>query len=136
MISIIQIQPDSIAEELGLEAGDAVVSVNGKEISDALDYKFYITNEEVELVVQQGEERLIYEIEKEYDDDLGIQLEDLELRSCGNACIFCFVFQNPKGMRKSLYFKDEDYRFSFLYGHYTTLTNATREDLERIVEQR
>jgi len=63
-------------------------------------------------------------------------LEDLELRSCGNACIFCFVFQNPKGLRKGLYFKDEDYRFSFLYGHYTTLTNATQEDLERIVEQR
>ncbi len=136
MVEIIQIQPDSIAEELGLEPGDTVVAVNGKEITDALDYRFYITNEDIELIVNQGDERLTFEIEKDYDDDLGIQLEDLELRSCGNACIFCFVFQNPKGLRKSLYFKDEDYRFSFLYGHYTTLTNATQEDLDRIVDQR
>lgn len=136
MVEIQDIRPDSIAEELGIEAGDFVVAINTKEISDALDYRFYITNEEIELMVQQGDERMVYEIEKEYDDDLGINLEDLELRSCGNACIFCFVFQNPKGMRKSLYFKDEDYRFSFLYGHYTTLTNASQEDLDRIVEQR
>lgn len=136
MVTIKHIQPNRIAEELGLKPGDRVISVNGKTIADALDYRFYITQEEVELVVQQEQEQVVFEIEKEYDDDLGIVLEDLEMRSCGNACIFCFVFQNPKGLRKGLYFKDEDYRFSFLYGHYTTLTNATREDLERIVEQR
>lgn len=136
MVEIKYIQPNSIAEELGIAAGDRVVSINGKQISDALDYRFYISHEEIELTVRQGDEEIVFEIEKDYDDDLGIVLEDLELRSCGNACIFCFVFQNPKGLRKGLYFKDEDYRFSFLYGHYTTLTNATREDLERIVEQR
>ncbi len=136
MIEIQEVRPESIAEDLGLENGDFVVSVNQKDITDALDYRFYITNEEVELVVEQNGERVVFEIEKDYDDDLGLILEDLELRSCGNACIFCFVFQNPKGMRKSLYFKDEDYRFSFLYGHYTTLTNTSQEDLERIVEQR
>lgn len=136
MITIQEIKPDSIAEELGLEPGDRILSINGKAINDALDYRFYITNEMVELVVQQGDEQVVFEIEKEYDDDLGIVPEEMEMRSCGNKCIFCFVFQNPKGLRKSLYFKDEDYRFSFLYGHYTTLTNATREDLERIVEQR
>lgn len=136
MVEIKHIQPGSIAEELCIAAGDKVVSVNGKQIGDALDYRFYITHEEIELTVRQGDEEIVFEIEKDYDDDLGIVLEDLELRSCGNACIFCFVFQNPKGLRKGLYFKDEDYRFSFLYGHYTTLTNATREDLERIVEQR
>lgn len=136
MVEIKHIQSKSIAEELGLKPGDRVVSVNGKAIGDALDYRFYITHEEIELVVQQAEGQVVFEIEKDYDDDLGLQLEDLEMRSCGNACIFCFVFQNPKGLRKGLYFKDEDYRFSFLYGHYTTLTNATREDLERIVEQR
>lgn len=136
MVEIKHIQPDSIAEELGIGSGDQVVSINGRQISDALDYRFYITHEEIELVVRQDQGEAVFEIEKDYDDDLGIFLEDLEMRSCGNACIFCFVFQNPKGLRKGLYFKDEDYRFSFLYGHYTTLTNATREDLERIVEQR
>ena len=94
MVKIIEIRPGSIAEELGIEQGDRVVSVNHKKISDALDYKFYITSEEIELEIQQGEEHIVYEIEKEYDDDLGLQLEDLELRACGNACIFCFVFQN------------------------------------------
>ena len=136
MIDIIEITPDSIAEELGIEAGDQVVSVNGQQVTDALDYRFYITNEVIELVVRQSDTEAIFEIEKDYDDDLGIGLEELELRSCGNACIFCFVFQNPKGMRKTLYFKDEDYRFSFMYGHYTTLTNTSKEDLARIVEQR
>lgn len=136
MVEIREIQPESIAEELGIEAGDKLVSVNGKPITDALDYRFFITSEEIDLVIEQGGNQLLFEIEKDFDDDLGIGLEDLELRSCGNACVFCFVFQNPKGMRKSLYFKDEDYRFSFLYGHYTTLTNATQEDLDRIVEQR
>jgi putative radical SAM enzyme (TIGR03279 family) len=136
MVEIKHIQPNSIAEEVGIGRGDQVVSINGKQITDALDYRFYITHEEIELAVRQGDGETVFEIEKEYDDDLGIVLEDLEMRSCGNACIFCFVFQNPKGLRKGLYFKDEDYRFSFLYGHYTTLTNATQEDLERIVEQR
>ncbi len=136
MVEIKGVRPGSIAGEVGIQPGDQVVSINGKDISDALDYRFYITNEEVELVVERAGEQTIYEIEKEYDDDLGLELAELELRMCGNSCIFCFVYQNPKGLRKGLYVKDEDYRFSFLYGHYTTLTNATREDLERIVEQR
>jgi putative radical SAM enzyme (TIGR03279 family) len=136
MVEIIEVLPGSIAEELGIEAGDKVVSINGKPITDELDYRFYITNEEVELVVMQGEEEIIFEIEKEYDDDLGIKLQEMQIRACGNSCIFCFVYQNPKGLRKTIYFKDEDYRFSFMYGHYTTLTNTSQEDLQRIVEQR
>jgi putative radical SAM enzyme (TIGR03279 family) len=136
MVEIIEVLPGSIAEELGIEAGDKVVSINGKPITDELDYRFYITNEEVELVIMQGEEEIIFEIEKEYDDDLGIKLQEMQIRACGNSCIFCFVYQNPKGLRKTIYFKDEDYRFSFMYGHYTTLTNTSQEDLQRIVEQR
>ena len=136
MVEVVNIEANSISEDLGLQIGDKVLKVNGKEITDALDYHFYISAEQVNLLVQRGNEKLIYEIEKEYDDDLGLELEDLEMRSCGNKCIFCFVFQNPKGLRKPLYFKDEDYRFSFLYGHYTTLTNATQADLNRIVEQK
>lgn len=133
---MVNIEANSISEDLGLQIGDKVLKVNGREITDALDYRFHVSAEQVNLLVQRGNEKLIYEIEKEYDDDLGLELEDLEMRSCGNKCIFCFVFQNPKGLRKPLYFKDEDYRFSFLYGHYTTLTNATQADLNRIVEQK
>ena len=133
---MVNIEANSISEDLGLQIGDKVLKVNGREITDALDYRFHVSAEQVNLLVQRGNEKLIYEIEKEYDDDLGLELEDLEMRSCGNKCIFCFVFQNPKGLRKPLYFKDEDYRFSFLYGHYTTLTNATQVDLDRIVEQK
>ena len=136
MVEILNIEANSISDELGIRAGDKVLTVNEKEIADALDYRFHITAEQIRLEVLRGSERVIYEIDKEYDDDLGLELEDLEMRSCGNKCIFCFVFQNPKGLRKPLYFKDEDYRFSFLYGHYTTLTNATQADLDRIVEQR
>lgn len=136
MVEIVNIESNSISEKVGIRIGDKVLKVNGKEITDALDYRFYITAEQVKLLVLRGNEKTIYEIEKEYDDDLGLELEDLEMRSCGNKCIFCFVFQNPKGLRKLLYFKDEDYRFSFLYGHYTTLTNATQSDLDRIVEQK
>nr|NIW79674.1 radical SAM protein [Calditrichia bacterium] len=123
MVEILHINANSIAEDLGLQSGDKVVSVNGHQITDALDYRFYITNEEIELVIQREAQQFIFDIEKDYDDDLGLVLEDLEMRSCGNSCIFCFVYQNPKGLRKGLYFKDEDYRFSFMYGHYTTLTN-------------
>ena len=136
MVKIIDVEAGSIAEELGMKIGDEVSRINNKEISDALDYRFYIANEEIELLIQREEESILFEIEKEYNDDLGIVVEDLKMRSCGNNCIFCFVYQNPKKLRKSLYFKDEDYRFSFLYGHYTTLTNTSMEDLERIVEQR
>lgn len=136
MVEIVSIEPKSIGKELGLRIGDKVLELNGREITDALDYRFHIAAEQVELLLQRGDERIGYEIEKEYDGDLGIELEALELRLCGNKCIFCFVFQNPRGLRKSLYIKDEDYRFSFLYGHYTTLTNATQENLDRIVEQR
>lgn len=135
MVEIINIKPDGIADEVGIVPGDKILRINEREIADALDYRFHISGEDVELLIQRGNEDLLFEIEKEYDDDLGIEVEDLELRSCGNKCIFCFVFQNPKGLRKPLYFKDEDYRFSFLYGHYTTLTNATQADLDRIVEQ-
>jgi putative radical SAM enzyme (TIGR03279 family) len=136
VVEVINVAANSISDELGIRVGDKILKVNEKEITDALDYRFYITADQVKLLVERNNEKLIYEIEKEYDDDLGVELENLEMRSCGNKCVFCFVFQNPKGLRKPLYFKDEDYRFSFLYGHYTTLTNATQGDLDRIVEQR
>jgi putative radical SAM enzyme (TIGR03279 family) len=135
LIHILKVLPLGIGAEIGLKSGDELLSINGNSVSDQLDYRFYSAEERIELVVQRDIERLIFEIEKEYNEDIGIELEEMKMMSCGNACIFCFVFQNPKGMRKSMYFKDEDYRFSFLYGHYVTLTTVSDEDLKRIVQQ-
>ncbi len=136
MVKIINIDPNSIAEDLGLQPGDFVKEINGNEITDRLDYRFYVTDESIDLLVQQAGQEIIYEIEKEADDQLGIKLEDMKLKACGNNCVFCFVYQNPKGMRKPLYFKDEDYRFSFMYGHYVTMTTLKEKELKRIVTQR
>ena len=135
MIEILDIEAGSIAEELGVQPGAKLVSINGKEINDELDYRFYNNGEELEVLIDQGGEQTIYEIEKEPHDDIGLLVEDMKMLKCGNSCIFCFVHQSPKGLRKPLYFKDEDYRFSFLYGHYVTLTNTTQKELDRIVEQ-
>lgn len=136
MVKIIDIVPGSIAEELGIEKGDQIVTINGHEINDRLDYRFYQAEEQLEMLIQKANETIVFEIEKDADEDLGLELEDMKLMSCGNNCIFCFVYQNPKGMRKALYFKDEDYRYSFLYGHYVTMTTLKQKDLERIIEQR
>ncbi len=135
MIDIINIEPSGIAAELNLKPGDKLLRINGHEIRDQLDYRFYTAEEYVELEIEKGGERVIFEIEKEFHEDLGIGLQEMELMSCGNNCPFCFVYQNPKGMRRGIYFKDEDYRFSFLYGHYVTLTTVGEADLKRIVEQ-
>jgi putative radical SAM enzyme (TIGR03279 family) len=135
MINITEIIPDTIASELNLKVGDKVISINGHSINDQLDYRFYSTEDELELLIKRDGHEVVFEIEKETDEDLGLILEEMKMKSCGNSCVFCFVYQNPKGLRKPLYFKDEDYRFSFLYGHYVTLTTVTQEDLDRIVEQ-
>ncbi len=136
MVKIINIEPGSIAEELGIKPGDQLLSINGHSIEDRLDYRFYQAEEYLEVLIQQGQEQILFEIEKDADEDLGLELEEMKLMSCGNKCVFCFVYQNPKGMRKALYFKDEDYRYSFLYGHYVTMTTLKEKDLKRIVEQR
>jgi len=134
---IIKVERDSIAEELGIEPGDVLLSVNGKNIEDVFDYRFLINDEYVELEIKtlQGEICKV-EIEKEYYEDLGIIFEDGlmdEAKSCRNKCIFCFIDQLPKGMRETLYFKDDDSRLSFLQGNYVTLTNMKDEDLDRII---
>ena len=136
MIKITAIEPDSIAEDLDLQPGDMLQSVNGNEINDRLDYRFYQSHEDIELLINRDDQQVIYEIEKEPDEDIGLILDEMQLMACGNNCVFCFVYQNPKGMRKPLYFKDEDYRYSFMYGHYVTMTTMTQKDLDRIVAQR
>jgi putative radical SAM enzyme (TIGR03279 family) len=135
LIQIIKILPNGIGAEIGLQHGDKLLSINGNTVNDLLDYRFFCAEEHIEMVVQRETERFVFEIEKDYNEDIGIELEEMKMMSCGNACIFCFVFQNPKGMRKAMYFKDEDYRFSFLYGHYVTLTTVSDEELKRIVKQ-
>lgn len=132
-----QIEPGSIAEELELESGDVLVAVNGQSVQDIFDYHYLINEEYLELLIRKpdGEEWEL-EIEKEYEDDLGIVFENGlmdEYRSCRNKCMFCFIDQLPKGMRDTLYFKDDDSRLSFLQGNYVTLTNMSDEDVERII---
>ncbi len=128
--------PGSIASEMELEAGDEVLRINGKKMKDVIDYHYLIHDEFLTLIVvkKDGEEWEL-EIEKEYDDDLGIEFEDGlmdQYLTCRNKCVFCFIDQNPKGMRDTIYFKDDDARLSFLQGNYITLTNMTEEEVERI----
>ena len=128
----------SIAEELEIEAGDILVEINGNKIEDIFDYQYYTQDEYIEVLVRKpsGEEWLL-EIDKDYDEDLGIIFENGlmdDYRSCHNKCIFCFIDQMPKGMRDTLYFKDDDSRLSFLQGNYVTLTNMSDDDIDRIIK--
>ena len=131
------IEPGSIAQELELEPGDVLLTVNGEPVEDIFDYHYLINEEYLELVVRKADgEEWELEIEKEYEDDLGITFENSlmdEYRSCRNKCIFCFIDQMPKGMRDTLYFKDDDSRLSFLQGNYVTLTNMSDHDIDRII---
>ena len=128
---------NSISEELEIEPGDNILAVNDHPIEDIFDYQYLINDEYIELLVKKsdGEEWLL-EIEKDYDEDLGIVFENSLMdnyKSCYNKCIFCFIDQNPKGMRDTIYFKDDDSRLSFLQGNYITLTNMKDEDIDRII---
>ena len=131
------VTPGSSAEEMEIEPGDVLVSVNGQEPEDVFDYRYLMNEEEVLVVIRKpdGEEWEL-EIEKEYEDDLGMEFENGlmdDYRSCRNKCMFCFIDQLPKGMRDTLYFKDDDSRLSFLQGNYLTLTNMSEHDLEKII---
>ena len=132
-----EVYPDSIAEEMEVEAGDFLISINDEEIEDVFDYRYLIKEEYIEVLVRKKEgEEWILEIEKDYDDDLGIEFDNSlmsDYRSCSNKCIFCFIDQMPPGMRETLYFKDDDSRLSFLQGNYITLTNMKQKDVDRII---
>ena len=137
------VAPGSIAEELGVEPGDVLISINDQEVEDVFDYRYLTQDEELTVVIRKGNsmeedepEEWELEIEKEPDEDLGIDFESGlmdEYRSCRNRCIFCFVNQMPKGMRDTLYFHDDDARLSFLQGNYITLTNMSDHDIDRII---
>ncbi len=137
MVRIEKIVPSSIAEQCGIVAGDYLLSINEHEINDVLDYRFYLAEEVILLEVKKDEEILAFEIEKDMYEDIGLEFEtplmDKKHR-CENKCIFCFIDQLPKGLRESLYFKDDDSRLSFLHGNYVTLTNLSDKDIDRIIE--
>ena len=132
--------PGSIAQEMGIETGDKLLSVNGHEIQDIFDFQYYVEDEEIVLLIEKADgEQWEMEIEKDADEQLGIEFEQGlmdEYRSCCNKCIFCFIDQMPPGMRDTLYFKDDDSRLSFLQGNYVTLTNMSSHDIERIIRYR
>lgn len=132
-----EIEKGSIAEEMGLNPGDELISINNTEIIDIFDYEYLIKDEYLNMIIRKADgEEWELEIEKDYDDDLGIVFEDGLMdsyRSCRNKCIFCFIDQMPPGMRETLYFKDDDARLSFLQGNYITLTNLSDEEVDRII---
>jgi len=130
------IDNDSIAMEMGIEPGDKILAINNEEIEDIFDYQFLVQDDYIEVLVEKPDgEQWLLEIDKDFDEDLGIIFENGlmdEYRHCHNKCIFCFIDQMPKGMRETLYFKDDDSRLSFLQGNYVTLTNMSDHDVERI----
>ena len=137
-IRIIEVDVESLGAELELAPGDRVWTVNGKRVRDALDFKFLTAGEEemtLEVIKENGEEWQV-EVEKDESEAWGIAFEPMSPRQCGNDCVFCFIQQNPEGSRSSLWVRDEDVRFSFMYGNYTTLTTITKSEVERVIEQR
>ncbi|EGJ34272.1 MULTISPECIES: TIGR03279 family radical SAM protein [Moorena] len=139
-VLITKVLPNSIAAEIGFEPGDSIVAINGSHPRDLIDYQFLCADEILELEVLDGAGKThVIEIEKDYDDDLGLEFETAlfdGLIQCNNRCPFCFIDQQPPGKRQSLYFKDDDYRLSFLYGSYLTLTNLTQTEWDRIERMR
>lgn len=135
-MKITVVEPSSIADELGIIPGDELLEVNGRRILDSIDYRFSEGDPALSLKVAREGEVVIYDIEKDDGERVGLDFEEMKVLSCGNDCIFCFVDQNPQGLRKQLYFRDGDYRLSFMYGNYTTMTNAGPAILQRIIDQR
>jgi putative radical SAM enzyme (TIGR03279 family) len=136
-IRILEVEAGSAADQIGLRSGDHILEINGHEVVDELAARFYLCEEYVDLYVKRpGGDTKHFEIHRSDTTELGIIVEEFRTRTCNNACLFCFVDQLPPGVRSSLRVKDDDYRLSFLYGNYVTLTNVTARDLDRIIEQR
>jgi len=135
-MKITAIEPHSTGASLGLKIGTSIEAIDGRRVKDIIDYRFKISAEKILLRIRQDGELQDIEIEKDYDDNLGLEFADFKVRSCANDCIFCFVDQNPDNMRQALYFRDGDFRMSFLHGHYITMTNMGWKEMQRVVEQR
>jgi len=133
------VRPGSIADEIGLRPGDRILAIGGRPLRDAVDFQFYAAEEAIRLETIREGASTTFDVEKHPDEDLGIGFQDAAfdgVRLCNNACFFCFLKGNPKGLRKTLYVKDDDYRLSFAHGNFVTLTNLTEADWARLDEQR
>ena len=135
---ITKVAENSIAQELDIQVGDILLSINSQKIQDIIEYQYLIAEEYIELEIQTIDgEIVIYEIDKEIDEDLGIEFENPIINSvqtCRNKCIFCFIDQLPKGMRKTLYIKDDDSRLSFLQGNFITMTNMGDAEIDKMIK--
>ena len=139
MVKIIGVEERSYAKKAGIKPLDTLVSINGNEICDVLDYRFYLTEKVITLALKGERGDYTVKIKKGEYDDIGLEFETPlmdEKHSCRNGCIFCFIDQNPEGMREPIYFKDDDSRLSFIHGNYITLTNMFDKDIERIIKMR
>ena len=139
MVKITSVEIGSRAEKCGIISGDILLTINKNEINDVLDYRFYLTERQVEIGLLRDGKEYTVSIKKGEYDDIGLEFETPLMdkkHSCKNKCIFCFIDQNPEGLRESLYFKDDDSRLSFIHGNYVTLTNMTQRDVDRIIKMR
>ena len=139
MVKITGVEKRSLADKHGIKKDDILISINGNEINDVLDYRFYLTEKKTIISLVRGEKEFSVKIKKDTYDDIGLDFETPLMdkkQSCKNKCIFCFIDQLPKGMRDTLYFKDDDSRLSFLHGNYITLTNLQDKDIDRIIKMR
>ena len=137
MVRVSRVLPGSICEEMGVLAGTELLTVNGRELADFLDWEFLTADEElvIEARLPDGE-AIVYDVERPEGEGLGVELEPPTIRRCANRCEFCFIEGLPKGLRKSLYVRDDDYRLSFAYGNFATLSNVKERDIQRILEYR
>lgn len=135
-VFIEKITPGSIAEKAGLVQGDQLVSINGSRLVDSIDFMYHRNGDELDIVALRHNKKIQVKLNPEESKNIGLTLTQFKIKQCINNCLFCFVSQLPKGLRKSLYIKDEDYRMSFIYGNYVTLTNLDAQDKKRIVNQR
>jgi putative radical SAM enzyme (TIGR03279 family) len=135
-VEIARVLPDSLAHAAGIAPGDIILSVNGHRVCDLIDFMFFRNEEKLHVIAKRKDKRLSFPLTRKEGQDVGIELKPFKIKTCTNRCIFCFVHQLPKGLRKTLYLKDEDYRMSFLYGNYITLTNLSPQEKRRIIQQK
>jgi len=134
MIKIEKVKKSSIADKLGIKSGNHLIAIDNKEINDSLDLQFFESGSSISVHISDGKFTYVYDVEKSEGESLGIEPSEFEMNLCKNNCIFCFADQNPADARESLFAKDDDYRMSFLYGNYLSLTNFSEEDFKRIIE--
>src|SRR5256714_1141791 len=133
-LRVLSVEPGSVAERIGLKAGDEVQQLNGKPLLDVIDFQFNAAVIGRRTTIQTQDRKMTF-VRREWES-FGLEFEPIEPLTCKNQCVFCFVHQNPKNVRRSLHIKDEDYRLSFLFGNYLTLTNVSEDEMQRIIDQR